>query len=129
MPPILLDTHAWVWSFADTTQLSPRAHKAILEADAVYVSPITFFEIGQKVRVGKWPEMIPHVRGLAQILHDQGGLVAPFTPEICLHASLHDWAHRDPFDRLIAATAEVRNLTLISKDPMFRTLAAITTRW
>ena len=129
MTAVLLDTHAWVWSFADEAQLSPNARQAILEADAVHVSPITFFEIGQKVRHGKWPEMAPHAARLPEILRDQGGFAAPFTPEICLQASLRDWAHRDPFDRLIAATAEIRNLTLISKDPAFAGLDTITVRW
>lgn len=129
MTAVLLDTHAWVWSFADEGQLSPNAKQAIQGADAVHVSPISFFEIGQKVRLGKWPAMVPHTARLADILRDQGGFVAPFTPEICLRASLQDWAHRDPFDRLIAATAEMHKLTLITKDPAFATLEAIAVRW
>lgn len=129
MTAVLLDTHAWVWSFADEAQLSPAARAAIQQADTVHVSPITFFEIGQKVRLGKWPAMAPHAARLAGILRDQGGIIAPFTPEICLHASLRDWAHRDPFDRLIASTAELHGLTLISKDPAFDTLDTITVRW
>lgn len=129
MAAILLDTHAWVWSFAADAQLSPRARAAIAKADAVYVSPISFFEIGQKVRLGKWPEMAPHAPNLATILRDQGGHTAPLTPEICLHASLHDWDHRDPFDRLIAATAEITGMTLISADPAFRTVPALSLCW
>ncbi len=82
--------------------LSPAARAAILAAEAVNVSPISFFEIGQKVRLGKWPEMAPHAERLGDVLREQGGSVAPFTPEIRLRASLRAWAHRDPFDRLIA---------------------------
>ena len=48
MSSVLLDTHAWVWSFADDALLSKSARTAIQEADTVYVSPISFFEIGQK---------------------------------------------------------------------------------
>ena len=99
--------------------LSDAARNAIESAEAVYVSPISFFEIGQKVRIGKWPEMEAMVDELPAILVEQGGITAPFTPQICLRASLWDWAHRDPFDRLIAATAEVSELTLISRDGMF----------
>ena len=51
MTAVLLDTHAWVWSFADDSLLSPAARQAITAADAVHVSPISFFEIGQKVRL------------------------------------------------------------------------------
>lgn len=129
MAAVLLDTHAWVWSFADDAQLSPGARRAILGADAVHVSPISFFEIGQKVRAGKWPGMVAHAPRLAEILRGQGGMVAPLTPEICLHAALRDWAHRDPFDRLIASTAELSGLALVSRDPVFRDLGTLALRW
>lgn len=116
MKSVLLDTHAWVWSFADDTLLSERARRIIGGADVVYVSPISFFEIGQKVRSGRWPEMAAHVDDLTAILDAQGGLAAPFTAGICVRASLMDWDHRDPFDRLIVATAEVMGVPLVSKD-------------
>ncbi len=116
---VLLDTHAWVWSFSADHLLSPAARDEIAGADAVHVSPISFFEIGQKVRIGKWPEMAGLVQELPKILEGQGGLNAPFTPEIALRASLWEWPHRDPFDRLIAATAMVSGMTLISRDEVF----------
>jgi hypothetical protein len=49
-------------------------------ADSVLVSPITFFEIAQKVRLGKWPEMEPFVSQLPALLDRQGGSVAGFGP-------------------------------------------------
>ncbi|APZ50399.1 type II toxin-antitoxin system VapC family toxin [Salipiger abyssi] len=129
MPAVLLDTHAWVWSFADETLLSPAARAAILSAEAVMVSPISFFEIGQKVRIGKWPEMAGMVSDLPQILRDQGGLLAPFTPEISLRAALWDWAHRDPFDRIIGATAAEAGLRLVTRDAAFAGLPELQPIW
>lgn len=129
MRALLLDTHAWVWSFAEEALLSKDARDAIVAADAVYVSLISFFEIGQKVRTGKWPAMEPHVDRLAEVLRDQGGTVAPLTPAICLAASLRAWAHRDPFDRLLAATAESLGVPLISKDPAFDGVASVQRVW
>ena len=93
------------------------------------MSPISFFEIGQKVRLGKWPEMAPFAARLVDVLREQGGVVAPLTPEICLRASLSDWAHRDPFDRLLAATAERIARPLVSGDPVFADLAAVHRIW
>ncbi|MFX0547384.1 type II toxin-antitoxin system VapC family toxin [Roseovarius sp. S1116L3] len=129
MTSVLLDTHAWVWSFLDDDQLSRTARGAIENADAVYVSPISFFEIGQKVGIGKWPEMAPHLRDLPDILRGQGGLTATLTPDICIHASARAWDHRDPFDRLIASTAELSGLRLISKDAVFSGLSDIHVVW
>lgn len=119
MTSVLLDTHAWAWSLIGDRRLSPRATAAIGAATAVLVSPISLFEIAQKVRLGKWPEMEPFVDGLPQLLQMQGGVVAGFGPSICVEAGLMEWAHRDPFDRLIAATARQGALLLISADAVF----------
>lgn len=124
MTSVLLDTHAWAWSLAGDERLSPRALAAIQEADAVFVSPITFFEIAQKVRLGKWPEMVAFINRLPGLLQSQGGVVAAFGPQTCLDAGMMDWAHRDPFDRLLAATARLGNHPIVSADAAFDSIVA-----
>lgn len=89
------------------------------EASGVAVSPISFCEIGQKVRLGKWPEMADHVAALPRLLADQGGVAAALTGENALAAATMNWPHRDPFDRLIAATAAASGFVLLSADPVF----------
>ena len=116
---VLLDTHAWTWSLTGDDRLSPRALAAIADADTVFVSPITFFEIAQKVRIGKWPEMVAFIHQLPSLLHSQGGVVAALGPSICLEAGMMDWTHRDPFDRLLAATARQGTHLLVSADTAF----------
>lgn len=88
-------------------------------AAAVLVNPITFFEIAQKVRIGKWPEMEPFIGQLTALLAEQGGSVASLDPAIYVAAGTMAWAHRDPFDRLLAATAAHYNLPLVSADSVF----------
>jgi PIN domain nuclease of toxin-antitoxin system len=85
----------------------------------IYFFPISFFEIAQKVRLGKWPEMEPFVATLPALLVEQGGYAARLDPTICNMAGLMDWAHRDPFDRIVAATAMNMKLTLVSADVAF----------
>ncbi len=94
------------------------------QADTILLSPVSFFEIAQKVRVGKWPEMAPIVERLPSLWRDQGGVVADLEPEICVRAGTMSWPHRDPFDRLIAATALHRNASLLSADIVFDGLLA-----
>jgi PIN domain nuclease of toxin-antitoxin system len=65
---VLPDTHAWTWSLSSDGRLSPAALAEIAGAELVLVSPISFFEISQKVRLGKWPEMVPFVRRLGALL-------------------------------------------------------------
>ena len=119
MSAVLLDTHAWAWTLTDFDRLSVTARASIEQAQSVLVSPISFFEVAQKVRLGKWPEMAPLIHRLPAILDEQGGRVAALDPIICTTAGMLDWPHRDPFDRLIAATAMRYNLPLVSIDGIF----------
>jgi PIN domain nuclease of toxin-antitoxin system len=119
MTAVLLDTHTWAWSLGGDDRLSKPALAAIGAADTVLVSPITFFEIAQKVRIGKWPEMEPFIGQLTALLAEQGGSVASLDPAICVAAGMMAWTHRDPFDRLLAATAAHYNLPLVSADSAF----------
>ncbi|MBB3390050.1 PIN domain nuclease of toxin-antitoxin system [Rhizobium sp. BK275] len=119
MNTLLLDTHAWAWSLTGDDRLSAKAVALIEKAETVLVSPISLFEIGQKVRLGKWPEMEPFIERLADLLQEQGGITAALTPDICLSAAIMDWQHRDPFDRLLAATAMQNGIPIISADVVF----------
>lgn len=120
---VLLDTHAWTWMLTNDPKLSPAAVVAAEAADAVRLSPISFFEVAQKVRAGKWPEMAEYLAALPDLAAGQGLVTAPLTAEVAVLAGRLDWSHRDPFDRIIAATAMLSGATLLSADVMFDTLA------
>lgn len=60
---------------------------------------------------------------LLDLLMNQGGRIAELGPEICLLAGQLDWAHRDPFDRMLAATAIHYAMPFISADSIFDQLA------
>jgi len=119
MRAILLDTHSWAWTLIDHVRLSKKARASIEQAQSVLVSPISFFEIGQRVRLGKWPDMEPLIDRLPVLLEEQGGAVAALDPTVCTTAGTMTWAHRDPFDRLLAATAICHNLPIVSADAVF----------
>ena len=119
MSAVLLDTHAWIWSLMDSARLGGGAKTAILDADAVHVSPISVYEVVRKAHLGKWPDIVPHVDAL---LNEGQTVSAPFTRAIAARAGALDWAHRDPFDRLIAATAIEMGWALISRDSEFDAL-------
>ena len=100
-------------------RLTGAAKAAVLDADVVYVSPISVYEVTRKVRLGKWPDMAPHVDALVT---ETETLSAPFTRAIAARAGMLGWAHRDPFDRLIAASSIELRCALISKDAEFDAL-------
>lgn len=125
MSHVLLDTHAWAWSMTADVRLSAAAIAAMEQAETVSISAISLFEIGQKVRLGKWPEMVPFLDRLIDLANEQGGRLIEVSPEASLRAATLIWDHRDPFDRLIAGTAISRGLRLVSTDVAFDALIGV----
>ncbi len=123
MRSVLLDTHAWAWSLTGDARLSDAATQALTEAEAVFVSAISLYEIGQKVRLGKWPEMAPFLPRLIDLAGEQGAQLLALSAEASLLASTLAWDHRDPFDRLIGASALQSGLALVSADTVFDALS------
>jgi PIN domain nuclease of toxin-antitoxin system len=121
---VLLDTHVWAWSLISPRSLSPHAVRAINSAPSVCVSTISLFEIAQKVRLGKWDEMAPFADRLADLANEQEINLISVSSSISILAAQLDWAHRDPFDRIICATALVGELTLLSADKVLESLTS-----
>jgi PIN domain nuclease of toxin-antitoxin system len=122
---VLLDTHALAWALWDSARIPRGTRERISEAASIWVSTISFYEIGQKVRSGKWPEMAPHLDSLKGHLVDQGVRLLEIGDRIALRPSLMPWTHRDPFDRLIAASVLELDAWLVSADAQFNELSAL----
>jgi PIN domain nuclease of toxin-antitoxin system len=116
---VLLDTNAFAMALTADPRLPAAAIEIISEAERVAVSAISLYEIGQKVRLGKWPEMQPHVGGLEAQARTDGYDLVPLSAEAALDAATMDWSHRDPFDRMIAAVARLEDLLVVSSDTAF----------
>jgi PIN domain nuclease of toxin-antitoxin system len=101
----LLDTHVWAWSLTLEVKPPERVLSVTVGATDLSVSAVTFYEIAQKVRLGKWPTMVEFADRLDELADRQSLEVIPVSGEIARLAGALDWPHRDPFDRLIAATA------------------------
>ena len=119
MRAVLLDTNAWSWAMLGRDRLTKAAQQALVAARLRYLSPVSFYEVAQKAGLGKWPEMASHVPRLRDLAEMQGlTLVNPDT-DTCLRAGVMDWSHRDPFDRLLAATALQHRVPIVSADAIF----------
>jgi PIN domain nuclease of toxin-antitoxin system len=120
MTRILLDSHAFFWFLDGDPRLSTPARQAIEEPDAVvHVSAVTAFEIVNKVRVGKWPAAAALALHLPQIISRFSFEPLPLTIEHARHAGLLAAPHRDPFDRMLAAQAEVEDIPIVTADADF----------
>jgi PIN domain nuclease of toxin-antitoxin system len=117
---ILLDTCALLWLAHDRKQLSKEALRAIAEAPVVCVSAITAFEIGIKYRVGKLRLPVPPAAWLSGIMEHHDIAAVDLSAAICLKASELPPIHRDPCDRLIIATALLKNAPVVTADSRFK---------
>lgn len=82
----------------------------------IFVSPISFYEIAQKVRIGKWAEMMPYAHRLTELARESNIGVRVLNGPILSDAALLEWDHRDPFDRIIVATARHGKMRLVTND-------------
>ena len=122
---LLLDTHIWLWRFRDPHRLSRRVFQYLNEADnELWLSPWSVYEaltLNYKGRI-RIKEDLTEWLALATA----GTQEAPFTHEIALVARQLEM-HQDPADRIIAATAQVLDLTLVTEDQNLLGLGTIRT--
>lgn len=98
--------------------LSAEALRVMAE-EQVQVSPITVFEITQKVALGKLPPLPIGGLSFAGWLTMQGYEPAPFTWQETEAANQLPWYHKDPFDRLLVATALRHDAVVVTCDAIF----------
>ena len=113
----LLDTHAFLWYFWDSKELSECASDIIENDDAQkYVSIASLWEFSVKYSMGKltFDGGLTH---LWDMLSQNNFIVLPITqPQLEALISELPFHHRDPFDRLIIATAKAEELTILTVD-------------
>jgi PIN domain nuclease of toxin-antitoxin system len=123
---LLLDTHIWLWSVIEPERLGARTRKELKNpGNELWLSPIS-----------SWEALTLHAKGrvyLAENVKDWIALntapffEAPLTHEIAVAAEFLSLAHCDPADRLLAGTALVLGLTLVTADGNLLGLGEIAT--
>ena len=116
---MILDTCALLWLAVDQAKLSTTALKAIEESPILGVSAISAYEIGQKYKNGRLQlSLLPKV-WFERAITQHNLTVIDLSAEICLRANELPDIHKDPFDRLIIATAISRGTPVITGDSVF----------
>jgi PIN domain nuclease of toxin-antitoxin system len=118
---LLLDTHVFLWWDEASPRLSKRAHKLIGDPEnTLYLSVVSAWEMVLKVGTGKLT--FPSVAAvyiparLAQYRFE----MLPLGLDHVLAAETLPIHHRDPFDRMLVAQAEVEGLPILTHDPQIR---------
>ena len=110
---LLLDTHILLWWLADSPSLPGRARELIADpGNTVFVSAVSLWEIRLKESLGKLKVPSDFEARLAGESFESLPLLAAHTRSV---ASL-PWHHRDPFDRMLIAQAQVTGLKLVTAD-------------
>lgn len=113
----LLDTHCFLWWITDDPQLSPRVRKIIGNAEnKLFLSAASGWEMAIKAKLGKLSLPDSPAAFIAEQMAVNGIDALPVRMVHALHVySLPDY-HRDPFDRLLIAQAQLENLPVLTAD-------------
>jgi len=128
---ILLDTHVLIWMASEPKRLSKRAREAILEArrkTGVAVATITLWELAWLAENGR----IQVSGSVESFVRETVArvILKPMTPEIAaLAVRLPAGFPKDPADRLIASTAIVESVPLVTADTRIRRAKVVRTLW
>ena len=112
----LLDTHTAIWFFNDDKALSDNADRIIRDLScASYISIASVWELAIKISIkkinfaGKIPEFV-------RLAEDNNITILPIETSYLPILDILPSIHRDPFDRILIATAMAEQMTLISAD-------------
>ena len=127
---LLLDTQCWLWWFAQPERLSEEAVSQIAnETNQLWFSVASVWEIGIKVAIGKLPLPEPIENYIASRMMQLDVRSLEITALHALRAAALPLHHRDPFDRMLIAQAQMEDMTLVSADLIFERYSDISILW
>lgn len=122
---LLLDTHIWLWSLSEPKRIGRRVLVQLKDQDnELWLSPMSTYEALTLYYKGRFEIDGDLEEWLARAI--AGTREAPLTHEIALVARQLSM-HQDPADRILAATAQVLDLTLVTADERLLGLGTIRT--
>lgn len=114
---ILLDTQCWLWMQASPARFSSSALRLIEDTEnELLLSAASSWEIAIKTALGKLSLPIPPAEYVPDRLRSSGVNGLPIEHSHALHVASLPHFHRDPFDRLLIAQAQLERLTILTAD-------------
>jgi PIN domain nuclease of toxin-antitoxin system len=109
----ILDTHVILW-FLNGERLSPKVREKIMTGEN-FVSVVSLWEVAIKMNIGKY-SFVGGFSAFCELVRDNGFEILPIKDEHMQGVFVLPFIHKDPFDRLIIATAKYENMSLITAD-------------
>lgn len=117
---LLLDTHALLWWLDGDRRLSRRARTQLHDVDnVVLVSAVSAWEITTKARIGKLPGALEVAEDVAGAVASQGFTALDISILHAQRAGRLPGGHRDPFDRMLIAQAQLEDVPIVSNETVF----------
>lgn len=114
---LILDTHILLWWWDDSPKLPADMRSLISNADhEVFVSAVSIAEIAVKKSVGRLEIGDDFAGGIASDGFTELPLTAAHSGQLATLPLLH----RDPFDRMLIAQAQVEQATLVTIDRLMK---------
>ncbi len=127
---LLLDTQCFLWWFAEPERLNEEAIAHIAdESNELWFSVASLWEMGIKVAIGKLPLPEPLDSYTSSRMVKLGTKYLEITASHALRTATLPLHHRDPFDRMIIAQAQMESMTLMTADSMFKEYQDTTIFW
>jgi PIN domain nuclease of toxin-antitoxin system len=109
---ILVDSHVALWWLDGSAAMGPQCRQLIEQADEAFFSVITPWELGIKRALGK----LTMPDGLVDVLESGGFLSLAVSADHAERTPTLPTHHRDPFDRMLVAQAQLEALVLVTAD-------------
>ena len=114
---LLIDTQCWLWWFAEPDRLTLATIAQISdESNEIWFSVASVWEMGIKVGLGKLPLPEPIDRYLASRMKQLGARSLEIRADHAIQAGGLPLHHRDPFDRMLIAKAQVEGMTIVTAE-------------
>ncbi|HEY9769773.1 MAG TPA: type II toxin-antitoxin system VapC family toxin [Coleofasciculaceae cyanobacterium] len=114
---LLLDTHTLIWWLANNSTLSITAKGAIANPDnLVFVSAASAWEIAIKKSLGK----LQAPDDLQKQIEETKFRPLAINIDHALAIEHLPYYHQDPFDRILIAQAIYEQLTIVTRDRIFK---------
>ena len=114
---LLIDTHAVLWLMNEHEKLPPKVKSLLIsEEHELYLSIASLWEMAIKASIGKLIELEGGVAQLIMQLDKMPVQILPLSLRCVEIVELLPYIHRDPFDRVLVATAIAENMAIITAD-------------
>ena len=120
MKRYLIDTHVWLWMQSDPDRLCDETRAIVQDVrTGILFSAASAWEIAIKYRLGKLPLPEPPASYVPDRMRRSGTSPLPVDHAHTLRTADLPDHHRDPFDRILVAQAQLLDLTIITADDQF----------